>query len=286
MWMNGELIDEQAASISVLDHGVLYGIGAFETIRIYEGHPFLLDDHLDRLHSGLERMCIRAPYTHEQWREQIQKLIAITAQKEGTLRLTVTAGKEGLGLATRVYENPQTMIFIRPLPHGHHTWFTQGKQLQVCTVPRQAVGGAESFKTANYMNSVLARQEIHDFPRTEGLMLTPEGKLAEGIVSNLFFAKGNTIFTPARSLGILDGITRRFLIQLAKQEELKLIEGAFTEIDLDEADEIWVTNSVQEIVPIITWRGVTKTERTVMNQLYKRYQLYTQQQLLTMEQLS
>jgi 4-amino-4-deoxychorismate lyase len=274
MILNGRLVREEDARISVMDHGLLYGVGAFETLRLYGGHPFLLADHIGRLNRGLSRMGIRIPHGLEEWAEQIRRLSEASGLLDASLRLAVTGGEEGPGLTALTYERPNTFIFIRPLPEDP-PWEERGKALRLVSVCRQAPGGAESFKTANYLNSVLARQELAAFPAEEGLMLTPDGIMAEGIVSHLFFATGGALHTPSMDLGILEGVTRTFVIELARKMGILVVEGAWPPEALDGADEIFVTNSVREIVPIREWNGRIWRDQPIARALWEEYRRHT-----------
>lgn len=275
MMLNGCLVREEEAVVSVMDHGLLYGVGAFETLRLYQGHPFLLDDHLERLNEGLKRMSIRPPYSHKEWERQIIELKERNHLPNASVRITVTGGAEGLGLTPSSYERPSTMIFIRPLPFDPAELFQKGKRLQVVSVPRQAPGGVEKYKTSNYLNSVLARQEVKEFPQTEGIMLTPDGALAEGIVSNLFFVSGGVLHTPSLDTGILAGVTRHWVLELARYLGCRVKEGRYTLDDLQRADEIFITNSVQEIVPVYEFSGKSKRDPALTKRLYEAYQEFT-----------
>jgi 4-amino-4-deoxychorismate lyase len=276
MMLNGELVQEADAKISVFDHGLLYGVGAFETLRIYDGHPFLLPAHLLRLHQALERMKIQRPHTEQEWLTQIQVVCQENELQNGSVRLSVTAGVECLGLSTRFYRNPTTLIFARPLSFDPVHLFQVGKELQVVSVLRQAPGGVESFKTHNYLNSILARQALENFPAVEGLMLTAEGFLAEGIMSNLFFIIKESIYTPDVGLGILDGVTRKFVIKLARELGYPVEEGCYTLAHLQRADEIFITSSLQEIVPVVYGNQSRRLRRGKITQhLYEAYQRCT-----------
>lgn len=276
MMMKGQPIDEREATVSVWDHGLLYGVGAFETIRLYRGQPFLLREHVARLNQGLARMKIRSPHTLNEWATQITELVHLNHVWEGSVRLMVTGGVEGLGLTISSYEQPISMAMVRPLSFDPVRLFQQGKRLQVLTLPRQVIGGVENFKTNNYLNSILARQEVVGFPAVEGLLLTPDGKLAEGIVSNLFFVSANTLYTPSLDLGILAGVTRQFVIQLARELGLQVEEGHYRLEQLQQADEIFLTNSLQEIIPITAINDQPiAVRRKMTQQLWEAYQLAT-----------
>ncbi|WP_241154333.1 aminotransferase class IV [Staphylospora marina] len=270
MMLGDRPVPEREARISVLDHGLLYGLGAFETLRLYDGHPFLLDDHLDRLNRGLACMGIRIPQSREAWIRQIRHVSRLNGWKDATVRLAVTAGEEGPGLGAGRYGRPNTFLFIRPLPPDP-PWEQRGKSLRQVRTPRQAPGGAERFKTANYLNSVLARQELSAFPDEEGLMLTKDGMLAEGIISHLFFVKDGVLCTPSLELGILEGVTRTFVLELARRAGIPVEEGIWPPGVLDEADEIFLTNSVREIVPVRSWNGRRWERHPVGRLLWEEY---------------
>ncbi|WP_168188786.1 aminotransferase class IV [Thermoflavimicrobium daqui] len=276
MIFNGSPTQEAEAAVSIWDHGLLYGVGAFETFRVYDNHLFLIDDHMDRLDRALKRMMIRNPFTRLEWENQIQEALRQNGIQNGTVRLCVTGGVEGLGLHTAYYHQPTTMIFVRPLPFYPNQLFQEGKKLQVVSIPRQANREITAFKSNNFLNFVLARQEVEGFPKTEGLLLTEDNYLAEGIVSNLFFISKGKICTPSLELGILPGITRKWLLHLAKEKGYPTEEGYYTLSDLDRADEIFMTNSVQEMIPIYSWQDQQKRRSSsIVQELYQAYQEYT-----------
>ncbi|MCS1352401.1 aminotransferase class IV [Mechercharimyces sp. CAU 1602] len=276
IWLNGEMVPAQEATVSVMDHGFLYGVGLFETLRLYEGYPFLWRDHLERLQVGLRRLRITSPYQEEEWRQIIAKVSQQNKQADGVIRISVTGGAEGVGLSVSSYATPTTVVFMRPLPQTDASLYKEGKWLQPLSLPRQVPAGTESLKSHNYLNSVLARQEVHDFPQVEGLMLTKEGWLAEGIVSNLFFVKDETVYTPTTDLGILPGVTRHFVLTLAQKIGYSVEEGAYGLSNLADADEIFITNSVVEIVPIAGVEGIGEFPvGPVTMKLRQHYQQWT-----------
>ncbi|MBN2910637.1 aminotransferase class IV [Polycladomyces sp. WAk] len=251
VWLNGKLVPENEAVVSVMDHGFLYGVGVFETLRVYAGHPFLLKDHVDRLSRGLQLLRIRPPLSLNEWTEAIRRLLDANELRDAYVRISVTGGAVGPGLSARHYDEPTTVIFVRPLPKWPEQMYTEGKTVEVLDIPRQVPGGTESLKSHNYLNSVLARLEMGErFPTHEGLQLSPGGWIAEGIVTNLFFVRDGTICTPSTETGILPGVTRRFVLELARQSGLPVEEGRYPLSVLTEADEIFLTNSLQEIVPV------------------------------------
>jgi len=256
LFLNNKLIDTNEAMVSVFDHGFLYGLGLFETFRTYNGLPFLLQEHLHRLKTSCEQLGIAYTVDEKELREQIALLLSENNLVDGYFRLTVSAGEEELGLPAKDYTNPTTILMCKPLPASQtNEQWSKGKAAICLKTRRNSPEAAIRFKSLHYMNNIIAKREIRSnfssqFASAEGLMLNNKGELSEGIVSNVFFRKGETIFTPAIDTGILPGITRAFVIELCKQNGYLINEGYFNWDSLVEADEIWLTNSIQAIIPV------------------------------------
>ncbi|MFC5452623.1 aminodeoxychorismate lyase [Paenibacillus aestuarii] len=255
MWisMNGQLYKEEQAVVSVYDHGFLYGLGLFETFRTYAGQPFLLQEHLLRLTDGCKELGIAYEPSLEHISEHISKLLAANELQDAYIRLSVSAGVDILGLPGGLYEQPNEIIYIKPLPPRDEAVYLQGKALQLLKLPRNTPEGLYRFKSFHYMNNILAKRELQNYQWSagaEGLMLTEDGYLAEGIVSNLFFVKDHVICTPSLDTGILPGITRLHVLRLADANSLAVQDGLYRWEDLVHADEIFIVNSIQEIVPV------------------------------------
>ncbi|KGE19918.1 aminodeoxychorismate lyase [Paenibacillus wynnii] len=252
--MNEGVIDAKEAVVSVLDHGLLYGMGLFETFRTYEGVPFLLNQHLDRMKAGCQQLGIPFNMDHEKLLDWIKRLMGKNGLKEAYIRYTVTAGEDILGLPAGDYTHPNHILYAKALPELREQLYTHGKELQLLDLPRNTPEGSIRFKSLHYMNNILAKRELSTYPSAargaDGLMLTPQGVVAEGIVSNLFFIKNDVLCTPDVSTGILPGITREMVIALAVQTGLQVEEGRYSWEQLKAADEIFLTNSIQEIVPV------------------------------------
>lgn len=253
--MNGQLTELKQAAIPVMDHGFLYGIGLFETFRTYHGKPSILGRHLERMAAGCNELGI--PFTAdpdelEQW---IARLLLANELEEAYIRYTVSAGEELLGLPAGNYSEPNHIVFAKPLPAMSDEWYEKGKALQLLRTRRNTPEGQVRFKSLHYMNNILAKRELMQYEQAvqlqaEGLMLTPEGHLAEGMVSNLFFVKDGMVFTPELSTGILPGITREVVLEACKERKIPVTEGRYTWEALRGADEIFMTSSIQELVPI------------------------------------
>jgi 4-amino-4-deoxychorismate lyase len=248
VYVNGEIVPAEQAAVSVLDHGFLYGIGLFETLRVYRGRLFLWEEHYARLRTGLLALRMDAPWSAGDLADAILRTVAANELEDAYVRLSVTGGPEGVGLASHGYARPSLFIFVKTVPPIVEP--PQPKRLQTVSFPRQTAEGPHRFKSHNYLNNALARLELGAQPDTEGLFLTHDGFVAEGIVSNLFWAKSGRLYTPSLATGILDGVTRRHVLALAARLGIECEEGLFRPDEIAEADEVFLTNSVQEVVPV------------------------------------
>ncbi|MEH7436501.1 aminodeoxychorismate lyase [Neobacillus drentensis] len=274
IYLNGQFISKEDARISPFDHGFLYGIGLFETFRVYEGHPFLLDDHLERLNHGLDELYIKHHFTRDEVNKILQELLEVNQLTNAYIRLNVSAGMGEVGLQVEPYLEPNLIMFPKPLPPPGEL---NEKKAVLLKVKRNSPEGQERLKSHHFLNNVLAKREIGDEPDVEGIFLNEQGYLAEGIVSNLFWIKGNVLYTPAIQTGILNGITRQFAILLGRKNNLQVQEGFYSIEQALEADEMFVTNSIQEIVPISHFEGqhLPGNKGQWVQQLLKDYRHYS-----------
>ncbi|MGG4218574.1 aminotransferase class IV [Paenibacillus jamilae] len=255
--VNGVLTEAAKAVVHVSDHGFLYGMGLFETFRTYRGVPFLLDRHLHRLKEGCRMLGIPFQPNEQQLTKYIQHLMAANGLDEAYIRYTVSAGEEALGLPSGDYTRPNHILFAKPLPSTNIQTRRSSvpTALQLLRTPRNTPEGEVRLKSLHYMNNILAKRELQQYAeairyKAEGIMLTANGFLAEGIVSNLFFVRNNTLYTPDLSTGILPGITREFVLELANLRGIPCEQGLYRWDELKQADEIFMTNSIQEIRPV------------------------------------
>ncbi|WP_226002648.1 aminotransferase class IV [Paenibacillus sp. BJ-4] len=255
--VNGVLTEAAKAVIHVSDHGFLYGMGLFETFRTYKGVPFLLDRHLHRLAEGCRMLGIPFQPDEERLTGHIQGLMVANGLDEAYIRYTVSAGEEVLGLPSGDYTRPNHILFVKPLPSTNTQAGepTSPSALQLLRTPRNTPEGEIRLKSLHYMNNILAKRELQQYTaavqhKAEGMMLTANGFLAEGMVSNLFFVRQDTLYTPDLSTGILPGITREFVLELAQLRGIPYEQGLYRWDELQQADEIFMTNSIQEIRPV------------------------------------
>jgi len=246
LYYNGEYVPDKDLRISPFDHGFLYGLGLFETFRVYNKHPFLLNDHLNRLRRSLEECDIHWDLSNNEVYDILQELLARNNLQNAYIRLNVSAGVGQIGLQTEPYIKPNTIFFLKEMPET-----TIDEKIGVLlSTPRNTPEGNVRLKSHHYLNNVIGKREVGNSALKEGLFLTKEGYLAEGVVSNLFFLKGNKLYTPSLQTGVLNGVTRQFVLNWCTLNRVQCEEGLYTVDDLLSSDEVFVTNSIQEIVPI------------------------------------
>jgi len=247
-WMNGSYIAAEDLRISPFDHGFLYGLGFFETFRTYEGQIFEWDAHMKRLQRALSQYRIHLTYPESVLFEVVQQLNQQAGGQDGYFRLNISAGEHSIGLQPTEYTQPNIIIFRKELldtPRGTE------KTAQWLTTPRNSPEQGVRVKSHHYGNNVLGRFELPSLAQQEGFFLTEAGYVAEGVTSNVFWVKNDILYTPSLETGILPGIVRAWVIKKADALGLEVREGFYTKEDLRQSTECFVTNSVQELVPII-----------------------------------
>ncbi|HEY9576182.1 MAG TPA: aminodeoxychorismate lyase [Pseudobacillus sp.] len=247
IYLNGEIIPKEQAQISPFDHGFLYGLGVFETFRIYNGHPFLLDDHLERLNNSLRTLLIKKEFNRSETVELLQSLSKANGWEHSYIRFNVSAGNGEIGLQTAAYEKPNVIVFQKPLPPPDGLAEKQGKWL---TTRRNSPELNERLKSHHYLNNIAGKREAGNDASIEGIFLNEAGKVAEGVVSNIFWIKENTLYTPAVETGILNGVTRRYVMHIAEKAGMTVTEGSFHPEEVEAADEAFFTNSIQEVTAV------------------------------------
>ncbi len=252
VYISGKLYDKEDAKISVFDHGLLYGDGVFEGIRSYAGSVFRLDRHLDRLWNSAKAIWLQIPITKEQMSAAITDTLEVNGIKDGYIRVVVTRGAGTLGLDPNRCSNPEVIIitdFISLYPEELYR-----KGLEIITVSTQRNHPAAlspRIKSLNYLNNILAKIEGLQAGCIEALMLNHKGEVAECTGDNLFVVRGGRLCTPPNDAGILEGITREAVIELAGQSGLDVREVPLTKHDVYIADECFLTGTAAEVVPVV-----------------------------------
>ncbi|WP_310551944.1 aminotransferase class IV [Paenibacillus glufosinatiresistens] len=279
--LNGAVCAAEEAVVSVRDHGFLYGMGLFETFRTYKGKPFLLERHLKRLEAGCRELGIPYQGGAGQLAEWIASLMAANGLEEAYIRYTVTAGEDLLGLPSGDYRNPNRVLFAKALPPA-----VPVRDAVLLHTVRNTPEAPVRRKSLHYMNSILGKRELNLHPASssgaEGLMLTQGGHVAEGVVSNVFWVREGKLYTPDVSAGILPGITREMVLELAGQAGIEAETGLYDAEYLMMAEEMFITGSVQGITPVTgVWTGGTRkaigrgAPGPITLELQRRYNLET-----------
>jgi branched-chain amino acid aminotransferase len=251
IYLDGQFVDEPDAKISVFDHGLLYGDGVFEGIRFYNGHVFLLEDHLDRLYDSAKAILLTIPMERAALQEALLETCRRNELRDGYIRLVVTRGKGDLGLNPNKCKTPTVFIIASTIELYPEKYYTEG--LRVNTVPTQRVSPAAlspAIKSLNYLNNILAKIEGNLYGAQESIMLNSQGFVAECTADNLFVVKQEKVLTPHVSDGALGGITRRLMFDLARELGRDILEVNLTRYDLFVADELFCTGTGAEVVPI------------------------------------
>lgn len=269
-WLNGRLVDIGTPQVSLTDRGLLYGDGLFETLRIYQGKPFRLAAHRSRLEAAAQLLRISLPAEIDELADMIQAVSRANDRRDGAVRITLTRGSGESGLDPASDASPTLQITSAPLRDG------LDRPLHLVTVSIRRDGGSplSRIKSLNYLPNILARFEVKEQQADEGLMLNTEGHIAEGTVSNIFWVKNDVLFTSSLDCGILPGIAREVVLQSAEDHGVKVLEGEFPPSELEEADDIFMTNSLMEIAPVVKFndRLLSGATSSIIMQLQAAYQ--------------
>lgn len=250
-WLNGFLMPIEQAHISVLDHGVLYGDGIFEGIRVYRQNAFLLNEHLQRLQQSAQAIGLALPYGLDELKGACEQLIECNGLEDGYIRLVVTRGEGSLGLDPKNCHHPNVFILYRALSMHSANLLTRGIRLITASVRRPASDVLDAkIKSLNYLNNILAKMEANQAGADDALLLNAHGRVAEASAANVFCVKHETLMTPSLEEGCLSGITRGVVMQLARKAGMRVEEKPLSLYDLYNADEVFLTGSGAELVPV------------------------------------
>lgn len=280
IFINGKYYNEKTASVSVFDHGLLYGDGIFEGIRAYNGRVFKLKEHIDRLFDSAKAILLTIPISHAAMMKAVVDTFRKNKIRDGYARLIVTRGAGSLGLNPRSCREPQVIVIadkIQLYPPAHYT-----RGLDIVTVPtsrnhNNAVNPA--IKSLNYLNNILAKIEANNAGVEEAIMLNSAGFVAECTGDNVFIMKNGKLLTPTLSSGALYGITRGVVLDLARDAGITVREVELTRYDLFVADECFLTGTGAELIPVVKIDGrVIGAGRPgkVTKNLVKKYRDLTQ----------
>jgi branched-chain amino acid aminotransferase len=252
VYINGKLFDKADAKISVYDHGLLYGDGVFEGIRVYNGKIFRLKEHVARLYESARHIQLEIPMSREQMAETITATVKANAKENGYIRALVTRGAGSLGLDPRKTTDPQVIVIVDDISMYPQELYDNGMEIvTAATIRNHSNAVNPRIKSLNYLNNILAKIEGIQGGCLEALMLNTKGELAECTGDNIFLVKHGTLKTPGIDAGILEGVTRNAVLELARAASIPVQEGPLTRHDVYAADECFLTGTAAEVIPVV-----------------------------------
>jgi len=254
VYLNGDFVPAEDAKISVFDHGFLYGDGLFETMRSYDGQIFMLAEHLDRLFRSAGAIGLNIPLTKDQIEKVMDRLISFNGE-DLYIRLTVSRGPGPVGIDPGLCPEPTIVITSKAININERLYTEGAKGIFTKTLRNLAGATMPEIKSLNFLNNILAKQEVIRADADEGFMLNHLGQVTEGTVSNIFMVKGKHLLTPHPDSGLLAGITRLKVMELAREIGLEVDERNLYKEDFAVADEVFFTNSGSEVVPVTMLDG-------------------------------
>lgn len=264
VYVNGEFVPKSRATVSVFDHGVLYGDGVFEGIRAYNGIVFKLDEHVERLFNSAKVIHLEMPLSRHETTEAVMETIRKNQLRDAYIRVVVTRGTGDLGVDPASCKTPTIFIIAEPSQSSLGTGAPRLVSLVTASVRRDPVDGtSHEVKSLNYLNSILAKMEARRAGADDALMLDHRGFVSESSASNLFIVEDNKVSTPSTSSGILHGITRKRIITLCSDLGLDVSERDITPFELLTADEAFLVGTKSEILAVGTVNGTKIGSGTV-----------------------
>ena len=279
VYLNGKFMEQSEAKVSVFDHGLLYGDGVFEGIRSYNGLIFKLREHVDRLFESAHTIMLRIPQTKAQLIEIVKQSVRVNKLTNAYIRLVVTRGRGDLGLDPRKCTRPTVFVIADKIELYPKELYERGLELITVATQRNVPEALNpQIKSLNYLNNILAKIEAITAGYEEAIMLSPSGYVTECTGENIFLVKREQLLTPPPYIGVLRGITRQTVMELGERLRLSVREELLTRHDLFNADEVFLTGTAAEIVPVrkIDGRIVgSGTPGPITKQLQRRFRQLT-----------
>lgn len=258
VWINGKFFTKETAVVSVYDHGFLYGDGVFEGIRVYQGRPFRLQEHVARLAESAKAIWLTIPLSNKEMAEAIANAVEESGLVDAYIRVIVSRGAGALGLDPQKTRDPQVIIIVDTISIYPSEMYEKGMAIVTASTMRNHPAALNPrIKSLNYLNNILAKIEGSLAGCVEALMLNHKGEVAECTGDNIFIVRGQTIATPSTDAGILDGVTRRLVMELADTAGYPLSECTLTRHDVYTADEVFLTGTAAELIPVTKVDGRT-----------------------------
>ncbi len=252
IYISGKFYDKEDAKISVYDHGLLYGDGVFEGMRSYRGKVFRLEDHLQRLWDSAKAIWLKIPISQQEMTDAIDETLKRNQLTDGYIRLVITRGAGTLGLDPNRTADPQVIIIADKIALYPEELYERGLEIvTVSTVRNHPAALSPRIKSLNYLNNILAKIEGLQAGCSEALMLNTQGHVAECTGDNIFLVRGGVLLTPPNDAGILEGITRQAVIELAEADGIEVRQVPLTKHDVYIADECFLTGTAAEVIAVV-----------------------------------
>ena len=252
VWLDGQLVDQDQAKISIFDHGILYGDGVFEGIRVYNGKIFKFTEHLKRLYESAKVIRLEIKLTFDELAKVTEETVKANNIDDGYIRLVVTRGVGDLGLNPFFCKHSSIFIIADHIQLYPEKLYKEGmKVVSASTVRNHPQSIPPQVKSLNYLNNILAKIEALDAGADETIMYNHQGYVAEASGDNIFIVKDSVVYTPPPQSGSLPGITRAVVMNIAMQENIEVIEKDITRYDLYTADEFFLTGTAAEVIGVV-----------------------------------
>jgi branched-chain amino acid aminotransferase len=253
IYINGKYFSKEDAKISVYDHGLLYGDGVFEGMRTYSNKVFRLVEHIDRLYESARAILLTIPMSKQEMIDAVKKTVELSGLSDSYIRLVVTRGSGSLGLDPNRTSDPQVIIIVDLIALYDRKYYDEGlKIITASTIRNHPAALSPRIKSLNYLNNIMAKLEGLQAGCMEAIMLNHKGEVAECTGDNIFIVKKGQLLTPSADSGILEGITRNAIIELANDLKIPARETTLTRHDLLVADECFLTGSAAEVIPVVS----------------------------------
>lgn len=252
VYINGKFFAPNEAMVSVFDHGLLYGDGVFEGLRIYNGKIFRLEQHIDRLYDSAKAICLKIPMTTAEITEACLETVKQSEFTDGYIRLVVTRGAGTLGLGPERTENPQVIIIVDKIKLYPQEFYDNGLAIiTAATIRNHPAALSPRIKSLNYLNNIMAKIEASNAGCLEALMLNHKGEVSECTADNIFIVRDGNLLTPPTDAGILEGVTRDVVLELAQAAGIPTFEKTLTRHDIYVADECFMTGTAAEVIGVV-----------------------------------
>jgi branched-chain amino acid aminotransferase len=283
VYLNDRIVPTAEAKVSVFDHGFLYGDGIYETMRVYDGVVFMLDEHLQRLYRSASLIRLDIHKDISEIKIAVYETLQANSLSNAYLRLTISRGQGPIGLDPELCKEPTFVVMATDFKNYPKSYYESGIKLKISSIRRNLKDALNpQIKSLNFLNNILAKIEAKNEDAYEAIMMNAEGYLTEGTISNIFFVTppipplsrgggGGVLCTPSIECGILDGITRAIVIDLAVRNGITVREGKFTKDELYMASEVFITNTTVEVMPVSRVDGVDFRVGGISRLLLKEY---------------